>query len=45
MADLWRVFLFVPLPSVVPGSLHLYRKQMLDMDKELIFDDVSVSRF
>jgi hypothetical protein len=41
----WRVVWFVPVLLIVVGALHFYRKQMLDMDKELIFEDVSVSGF
>jgi hypothetical protein len=41
----WRVVWFLPLSLIVVGALHFYRKQMLDMDKELIFEDVSVSGF
>ncbi len=41
----WRVAWFVPLLSSVMGCLHFYRKQMLDMDKELIFEDPSVPGF
>ena len=41
----WRVVWFLPLLLIVLGALHFYRKQMLDMDKELIFEDVSVSGF
>jgi hypothetical protein len=43
--DPWMVVWFVPLLLIVVGALHFYRKQMLDMDKELIFEDVSVSGF
>ena len=41
----WRVVWFLPLLLIVVGALHFYRKQMLDMDKELIFEEVSVSGF
>jgi len=43
--DPWMVVWFVPLLLIVVGALHFYRKQMLDMDKELIFEHVSVSGF
>jgi hypothetical protein len=43
LSDVWRAISFVPLFLIVVGALHFYRKQMLDMDKELIFEEVSVS--
>ncbi len=43
--DPWRLVFFVPLLTMVLGSVQLYRKQMLDMDKELIFEDVSAPGF
>ena len=43
--DPWRVVWFAPLLLIVAVALHFYRKQMLDMDKELIFEDLSVSGF
>jgi hypothetical protein len=43
--DPWRLVFFVPLLAMVLGSVQLYRKQMLDMDKELIFEDVSAPGF
>jgi len=30
---------------MVLSGIHFYRKQMLDMDKELVFEDVSASGF
>jgi len=35
----------VPLFSIVLWAVWFYRKQMLEMDKELIFEDVSDSGF
>jgi hypothetical protein len=43
--DPWRLVFFVPLLAMVLGSVQLYRKQMLDMDKELIFEDFSAPGF
>jgi hypothetical protein len=40
LADPWRVLFFVPLASVALFSLRQYRKQMLDMDKQLVFEEV-----
>ena len=41
----WRVVFFTPLVPIVLWATHLYRKQMLAMDKELIFEEVSDSQF
>jgi hypothetical protein len=41
----WRAIWFIPLFLAVVLGLRAHRKQMLDMDKELIFEDVSVSGF
>jgi hypothetical protein len=41
----WRTLRFNPLFLAVVLGLRAHRKQMLDMDKELIFEDVSVSGF
>lgn len=45
MLSPWRVILFVPLFLAVILGLHAHRKQMLDMDKELIFEDAPSTRF
>jgi hypothetical protein len=45
LADPWRVSLFIPLVAAILLSIHLYRKQMLDMDKHLIFEEISASGF
>ncbi|HEY6386505.1 MAG TPA: hypothetical protein VIX91_12565 [Candidatus Acidoferrum sp.] len=45
LADPWRVSLFIPLEAVILLSVQQYRKQMLDMDKHLIFEEVSASNF
>jgi hypothetical protein len=45
LADPWRALLFVPLVGSIFFSIHFYRKQMLDMDKHLIFEEVSASHF
>jgi hypothetical protein len=41
----WRLVWFVPFLLTIVTSLHFYRKQMLDMDKELVFEDDSASGF
>ncbi len=40
-----RIFCFVPLLAVIFVALYAYRKQMLEMDKQLIFDASSRSTF
>jgi hypothetical protein len=45
LADPWRVSLFLPLVTVILVAIHQYRKQMLDMDKHLIFEEISASGF
>ena len=45
LADPRRIAWFAPLSALVLGVIHFYRKQMLDMDKELVFEDVSAPGF
>jgi hypothetical protein len=45
LADPWRVSLFVPLVAAILVSVRHYRKQLLDMDKHLIFEEMSPSGF
>jgi hypothetical protein len=45
LADPWRAILFFPLEAAILICVQQYRKQMLDMDKHLIFEDVSASSF
>ncbi len=45
LAEPWRVVLFLPLIAAVLLSVHHYRKQMLDMDKHLIFEEIPASHF
>jgi hypothetical protein len=45
LADSWRTALFIPLVGIILLSAHLYRKQMLEMDKHLIFEESSASIF
>jgi hypothetical protein len=45
LSDPWRVVWFAPLLWMALAGIHLYRKQMLDMDKELVFEDVSAPGF
>lgn len=40
-----RIVWFIPLLATVFGALHAFRKQLLDMDKQLIFDASSDSNF
>lgn len=40
-----RIFCFVPLLAVIFVALYAYRKQMLEMDKQLTFDASSRSTF
>jgi len=41
----WQAILFVPLLGAGLLALRQYRKQMLDMDKQLIFEETSPSTF
>jgi len=41
----WRVIWFVPLFLAVVLGLRAHRKQMLDMDKELVFEDLPATGF
>jgi hypothetical protein len=45
LAEPWRASLFIPLIAAILVSVHFYRKQMLDMDKHLIFEEISTSHF
>ncbi len=45
LADPWRAVLFIPLIAILLLSVHFYRKQMLDMDKKLIFEEMPASHF
>ncbi|MGB9463462.1 MAG: hypothetical protein WCA94_21460 [Candidatus Acidiferrum sp.] len=45
LAEPWRVSLFLPLLAAILLSAQQYRKQMLDMDKQLIFEESSASNF
>jgi len=45
LADSWRTVLFAPLAAAAILGVYFYRKQMLDMDKQLIFEEVSASQF
>jgi hypothetical protein len=45
LADPWRTALFIPLVAIILLAAHLYRKQMLEMDKHLIFEESSASTF
>jgi hypothetical protein len=44
-ADPWRAMIFIPLVAAILLSVRQYRKQMLDMDKHLIFEEISASGF
>ena len=45
MLSPWRVILLVPVFLAVMLGLRAHRKQMLDMDKELIFEEAPATRF
>ncbi|MHB8500489.1 MAG: hypothetical protein ACYDCG_18525 [Candidatus Acidiferrales bacterium] len=45
LAEPWRASLFIPLFAIALISVRLYRKQMLEMDKNLIFEEISPSSF
>jgi len=45
MANPWRAIVFIPLVAVILLSSYFYRKQMLDMDKHLIFEEIPASHF
>ena len=45
LVDPWRTYLFIPLVAIILLSIRLYRKQMLEMDKHLIFEENSASTF
>jgi hypothetical protein len=45
LSDAWRVILFIPILASILLSIRYYRKQMLDMDKQLIFEEGSASSF
>jgi len=41
----WRAICFVPLFLMVVLGLRAHRKQMLDMDKELVFEELPATGF
>jgi hypothetical protein len=45
LANPARTLLFVPLFAIAFATLRGYRGQILEMDKQLIFEDVSPSAF
>ena len=45
LADPWRTSLFIPFVAIILLSIHLYRNQMLEMDKQLIFEESSPYTF
>jgi hypothetical protein len=45
LANPFRMICFVPLFALSLACLHAYRKQMLEMDKQLIFEEPSPSSF
>jgi hypothetical protein len=45
IASPWRAIWFIPLFLTVVLGLQAHQKQMLDMDKELIFEDLPASGF
>jgi len=45
LADPWRAIVFLPPVTAILMGIHFYRKQMLEMDKHLIFEEMSASPF
>jgi hypothetical protein len=45
MVHPWRIVWFLTLLAIEVIGIHFYREQLLDMDKELIFEDVPASEF
>lgn len=45
LEDPWRTLLFPALIAILLASVHQFRKQMLEMDKQLIFEEPSPSLF
>jgi hypothetical protein len=45
LADPMRTLFFTPLLAVALTSVYAYRKQMLDMDKQLLFEETSTQTF
>jgi hypothetical protein len=45
LGDSWRVVFFVPIVAGILLAIHYYRRQMLEMDKHLIFEEISASKF
>jgi hypothetical protein len=41
----WQAVWFIPLSAAILTGLYRYRKQMLDMDKQLVFEESSASSF
>ena len=41
----WQTLVFIPLLAIALLGLRQYRKQMLDMDKQLIFEEPSPNAF
>lgn len=45
LASPFRAICFVPLFAIILAGVYAYRKQMLEMDKQLIFEETSASSF
>ena len=45
LQDPWRTLFFIPLSTAALAGVYFYRKQMLDMDKQLVFDELPASGF
>jgi hypothetical protein len=45
LGDPWRAIVFIPLVAMIFLAIYFYRKQMLDMDKHLIFEEIPASNF
>jgi hypothetical protein len=45
LQDPWRVLCFVPLWAAALAGVYFYRRQMLEMDKQLLFEELPASGF
>jgi hypothetical protein len=43
--DPLRALWFVALFAIAFGAIHAYRRQMLEMDKQLVFEETASSTF
>jgi hypothetical protein len=45
LSDPWRTLCFIPIWTASLVGTHYYRKQMLEMDKQLLFEEAPASSF